>query len=66
MESNRDEAERCIAIALNAIKSQKADKALRFLDKAQRLFPTERAKGNGEEQRGCSVGGGGRLALGQL
>ncbi|XP_077310536.1 dnaJ homolog subfamily B member 12 [Lithobates pipiens] len=44
MESNRDEAERCISIALNAIKSQKAEKALRFLEKAQRLFPTDKAR----------------------
>ncbi|XP_075466897.1 dnaJ homolog subfamily B member 12 [Ascaphus truei] len=44
MESNRDEAERCIAIAVGAIKSQKADKALRFLEKAQKLFPTARAR----------------------
>ncbi|NP_001085946.1 DnaJ heat shock protein family (Hsp40) member B12 S homeolog [Xenopus laevis] len=44
MESNRDEAERCIAIAVGAIKSQNTEKALRFLEKAQRLFPTERAR----------------------
>ncbi|XP_063817538.1 dnaJ homolog subfamily B member 12 [Pseudophryne corroboree] len=44
MESNRDEAERCIGIALNAIKSQNPDKALRFLEKAQKLFPTDRAR----------------------
>ncbi|KAM4704282.1 dnaJ homolog subfamily B member 12 [Rhinophrynus dorsalis] len=44
MESNRDEAERCIAIAVGAIKSQDPEKALRFLEKAQKLFPTERAR----------------------
>ncbi|XP_029464886.1 dnaJ homolog subfamily B member 12 [Rhinatrema bivittatum] len=44
MEWNRDEAERCIAIAVTAIKSRNPDKALRFLDKAQKLFPTERAR----------------------
>lgn len=67
MESNRDEAERCISIALNAIKSQKADKALRFLEKAERLFPTAKARGKDGEQRSGSAGvGGGRLALGQL
>ncbi|XP_068113807.1 dnaJ homolog subfamily B member 12 [Hyperolius riggenbachi] len=44
MESNRDEALRCIAIALKAIEQQNADKALRFLEKAQKLFPTQRAK----------------------
>uniref|UniRef100_A0A8C5Q7X9 DnaJ homolog subfamily B member 14 n=1 Tax=Leptobrachium leishanense TaxID=445787 RepID=A0A8C5Q7X9_9ANUR len=44
MESNRDEAERCISIALGAIKNQNTDKALRFLEKAQKLFPTDKAR----------------------
>ncbi|XP_053547897.1 dnaJ homolog subfamily B member 12 [Bombina bombina] len=44
MESNRDEAERCISLAENAIKNQKKDKALRLLEKAQKMFPTERAR----------------------
>ncbi|XP_017339476.1 dnaJ homolog subfamily B member 12b [Ictalurus punctatus] len=43
MEVNKDEAERCIDIAIKAIKSNEADKAKRFLEKAQRLFPTEKA-----------------------
>lgn len=45
MEVNKDEAERCIDIAVNAIKSNEIDKAIRFLEKAQRLFPTDRAEG---------------------
>ena len=44
MESNKDEAERCISIALKAIQSNQPDRALRFLEKAQRLYPTPRAR----------------------
>ncbi|KAM9792986.1 dnaJ homolog subfamily B member 14 [Neosynchiropus ocellatus] len=44
MESNRDEAERCINIASKALEAGDRDKALRFLEKAERLFPTARAK----------------------
>ncbi|KAM6897365.1 dnaJ homolog subfamily B member 12b [Xenentodon cancila] len=44
MEVNRDEAERCIDIATAALSSNQPEKALRFLEKAQRLFPTEKAK----------------------
>ncbi|CAL8298883.1 unnamed protein product [Merluccius merluccius] len=45
MDSNKDEAERCINIARNALGNHQAEKARRFLEKAQRLFPTEQAKG---------------------
>ncbi|XP_060883704.1 dnaJ homolog subfamily B member 12b [Labrus mixtus] len=44
MEVNRDEAERCIDIATAAFSGGHPDKAQRFLEKAQRLFPTEKAK----------------------
>lgn len=44
MDSNKDEAERCIKIALNAITNNDQEKARRFLEKAQRLFPTDKAK----------------------
>uniref|UniRef100_A0A8C8RKY2 DnaJ heat shock protein family (Hsp40) member B12 n=1 Tax=Pelusios castaneus TaxID=367368 RepID=A0A8C8RKY2_9SAUR len=44
MESNRDEAERCIAIAMAAIKASQPDKAVRFLEKAQRLYPSQRIR----------------------
>ncbi|CAG6017046.1 unnamed protein product, partial [Menidia menidia] len=44
MDSNKDEAERCIKIAVNAISNNQPDKARKFLEKAQRLFPTDRAK----------------------
>ncbi|XP_015264366.1 PREDICTED: dnaJ homolog subfamily B member 12 isoform X2 [Gekko japonicus] len=44
MESNRDEAERCIAIAVAAIKANQTEKARRFLEKAQRLYPSQRVR----------------------
>uniref|UniRef100_A0A3Q4B707 J domain-containing protein n=1 Tax=Mola mola TaxID=94237 RepID=A0A3Q4B707_MOLML len=44
MDSNKDEAERCIKIARNAITNNQQEKARKFLEKAQRLFPTEQAK----------------------
>lgn len=44
MDSNKDEAERCIKIALIAVSNNQPDKARKFLEKAQRLFPTEQAK----------------------
>ncbi|NXD44255.1 DJB12 protein, partial [Copsychus sechellarum] len=44
MESNRDEAERCISIALAAAKANQPDKARRFLEKAQRLYPSQRVR----------------------
>uniref|UniRef100_A0A672IBA6 J domain-containing protein n=1 Tax=Salarias fasciatus TaxID=181472 RepID=A0A672IBA6_SALFA len=46
MEVNRDEAERCIDIAAVALTNQQPEKAQRFLEKAQRLFPTEKARGD--------------------
>lgn len=45
MEVNRDEAERCIDIATAALTDDQPEKARRFLEKAQRLFPTDKAKG---------------------
>ncbi|XP_052006741.1 dnaJ homolog subfamily B member 12a [Xyrauchen texanus] len=44
MESNKDEADRCIEIAIAALRDSQPDKARRFLEKAQRLFPTDKAK----------------------
>ncbi|XP_028826390.1 dnaJ homolog subfamily B member 12b [Denticeps clupeoides] len=43
MEVNRDEAERCVRIAEAALGLGQPDKARRFLQKAQRLFPSEEA-----------------------
>ncbi|GBP63666.1 DnaJ homolog subfamily B member 12 [Eumeta japonica] len=44
IEGNKDEAERCIDIAQNAISSGNFEKAERFLLKAERLYPTAKAK----------------------
>ncbi|KAJ8356511.1 hypothetical protein SKAU_G00193050 [Synaphobranchus kaupii] len=44
MESNRDEAERCFEIAVTALRNNHTDKAQRFLEKAYKLFPTEKTK----------------------
>lgn len=49
MEVNKDEAERCIEIALRALENSQPKKARRFLEKAQRLFPTRRAQGERTE-----------------
>lgn len=45
MEGNRDEAEKCIKIATKALEAGDKQKALKFLIKAEKLFPTDRAKG---------------------
>ncbi|XP_049576663.1 dnaJ homolog subfamily B member 14 [Syngnathus scovelli] len=44
MEGNRDEAEKCVNIASKAIEAGDKEKALKFLHKAEKLFPTARAK----------------------
>lgn len=46
MESNRDEAERCIHIAAQALRDSKLDRAEKFLNKAEKLYPTQKAKGS--------------------
>lgn len=43
MESNRDEAERCIEIAKGSVREGKLDRAEKFLRKAESLFPTPAA-----------------------
>ena len=45
MEGNRDEAEKCINIATKALEAGDKEKALKFLNKAEKLYPTDRAKG---------------------
>lgn len=45
MEGNRDEAERCIEIAIKALREAKIEKAEKFLKKAESLYPTRKAKG---------------------
>ncbi|XP_061888948.1 dnaJ homolog subfamily B member 14-like isoform X2 [Entelurus aequoreus] len=44
MEGNRDEADKCVNIAAKAIDAGDKEKALKFLRKAEKLFPTHRAK----------------------
>ena len=46
MEGNKDESGRCILIARKCINVGDIEKAIRFLHKAQRLYPTQEAKGN--------------------
>lgn len=49
MEVNKDEAERCIEIALDAIKTGNVTRAEKFLNKAENLYPSQRAKGRHDE-----------------
>lgn len=44
MEGNRDEADRCIDIAKAALRDSQIDKAEKFLQKAETLYPTAQAK----------------------
>ncbi|KAJ8406790.1 hypothetical protein AAFF_G00297060 [Aldrovandia affinis] len=44
MEVNKAEAGRCIEIAVAALRNNQPEKARRFLEKAQQLFPTDRAE----------------------
>lgn len=45
MEGNRDEAEKCINIATKALQAGDKEKASKYLIKAEKLYPTDRAKG---------------------
>lgn len=45
MEGNKDEADRCIEIAIKALSEGKIERADKFLRKAESLYPTQRAKG---------------------
>lgn len=46
MDGNKDESERCISLAKRCILDDNNSKALKFLYKAERLFPSKEAKGN--------------------
>lgn len=46
MECNREQAERCIQIAVEAFKEFKTQRAENFLKRAEQLYPTHEAKGN--------------------
>lgn len=45
MDSNKDEAERCIELAERYIKEKKLKDAEKFLRKAKKLYPTQKAEG---------------------
>ncbi|XP_026873747.2 dnaJ homolog subfamily B member 14 [Electrophorus electricus] len=61
MEGNRDEAEKCINIATKALEAGDKQKAIKFLNKAEKLYPTEKAKVLLEAllRNGSSTGNGG-------
>ncbi|XP_063708620.1 dnaJ homolog subfamily B member 12 [Culicoides brevitarsis] len=44
MDGNKDEAERCIEIAVKSLSEGKIERADKFLRKAESLYPTQRAK----------------------
>jgi len=45
MEGNRDESSRCIKLAEKCLKLGDTEQALKYLNKAERLFPSVRARG---------------------
>lgn len=49
MDSNKDEAERCMEYAEKYLREKKFDEAEKFLKKAQKLFPTKRVEGRGKK-----------------
>ena len=57
MEGNRDEAEKCIRIATKALEAGDKDKAIKFLSKAEKLYPTDKAKGKTVCDRNVCVAG---------
>ncbi|CAC5421560.1 DNAJB12 [Mytilus coruscus] len=44
MDGNKDESERCISLAIKYSKLGDREKALKFLHKAERLYPSQKAK----------------------
>jgi len=46
MESNKDDSLKCIRLAEKHYEGGDYDAAVRFLNKAERLYPSQRAKGN--------------------
>ena len=45
MDGNKDESERCISLALKYLAAGDTEKALKFINKADRLYPSQKAKG---------------------
>ncbi|XP_067850613.1 dnaJ homolog subfamily B member 14 isoform X2 [Heptranchias perlo] len=58
MEGNRDEAEKCLRIARKALRAGELDRALKFLNKAEKLYPSDEAK-DAVTRNGSAAGGGG-------
>ena len=46
MEGNKDEAMKCCHLAEKFIRAGYHEKALKFLNKSKKLFPTEKAEGS--------------------
>lgn len=44
MEGNKDDCEKCINIAIKCVQAGDKEKAVRFLNKAQRLYPTKKGE----------------------
>lgn len=45
MEGNKDESDKCFQIAVEAIRIGNLEKAIKFLHKAENLYPSQKAKG---------------------
>jgi len=54
MEGNKDESNRCIKLAEKCLRLGDTEQALKYLNKAERLYPSTRARG--EWQRRYIVG----------
>ncbi|XP_048402142.1 dnaJ homolog subfamily B member 14 [Stegostoma tigrinum] len=67
MEGNRDEAEKCLQIARKALREGEPEKALKFLNKAEKLYPSAEAKALIEAitRNGSAAGGGHRSESGR-
>ncbi|XP_067902502.1 dnaJ homolog subfamily B member 14 [Heterodontus francisci] len=64
MEGNKDEAEKCLRIARKALQGGEVDKALKFLNKAEKLYPSVEAKAliDAITTNGSTAGGAGHQA----
>ena len=69
MESNRDEADKCLELAMKYVRQGNKEKAERFVRKAEKLFPSRRIQevlnlveqmGLGEEEKSEGVSRGER------
>ncbi len=45
MDGNKDDSEKCLRLAEKYIRLGDREKAIKFLNKAERLYPSKRAKG---------------------